>query len=270
MLEAVARAKLNLVLRVGPRRADGYHEIATVLAQIELGDGLRIGPAARTRVRAPGLPEGDTLVTRALDLLCELAGHGGGFEVEIEKRVPAGAGLGGGSSDAGTALRLANGMLPAPLDQATLRELAAQVGSDVPFFAAGVAAAHASGRGEQLEPLDLPTGIPRFVVVAWPGVLLSTAEVYAAFNEPESLCPATLADLGANDLQAAAERLCPASGRLRRELEGAGAIAAVSGSGSAVYGLFDDAELAGRAHAALGDAAWSATTRLATRDTMQP
>lgn len=268
MLETVARAKVNLVLRAGPRRADGFHEIATVLAAIELGDVLRISPARRTRVRAPGLPAGDTLVTRALALLCERAGHAGGFEVEIEKRVPAGAGLGGGSSDAGTALRIANALLPQPCDDATLLELAAQVGSDVPFFAAGCRAAHATGRGEQLEPIELPADLPRCVVVAWPGMVLSTAEVYAAFTAPATLRAATLADLGANDLQPAAERLCPASGRLRRVLEAEGGIAAVSGSGSAVYGLFHDPEQAERARAALGDAAWNASSRLASRGTM--
>ena len=270
MLEATAPAKINLVLRVGPRRADGFHEVATVLAQLELGDVLRIGPARRTRVRAPGLPEGDTLVTRALELLCARTGQAAGFEVEIEKRVPAGAGLGGGSSDAGTALRLANGLLPHPCDQAVLLEIAAEIGTDVAFFASGAPVALASGRGERLEPLDLPPHIPGFVVVAWPGMVLATSAVYGAFTAPAMLAPATLEDLGVNDLQPAAERLCPASARLRHALEAAGGIASVSGSGSAVYGLFDDPERAERARAALGGAAWTASSRLASRGTMQP
>ena len=269
-MEVIAPAKINLVLRVGPRRADGFHAVSTVLAALELGDRLQIATARSTTVRAPTLPGGDTLVTRAIGLLVERSGHAGGFTIEIEKRVPAGAGLGGGSADAGVALRVANTLLARPLADRELLEVAAAVGSDVPFFAAGWDAARAAGRGEVLEEAVLPRQVPRFVVVAWPGLALATADVYGAFEQPDSLRPALLADLGANDLGVAAEALCPASAALRVALERAGAVvASVSGSGSAVYGLFHDEAHATRGLSAVRSAPWSAVTRLADRGTMQ-
>ncbi len=134
----VAGVKINLCLRVGPRRADGYHELATVLAALPLGDSLELEPAPATHVEAPGLAGGDALVTRALRLLAARAGHATGWRVHIEKLAPVGAGLGGGSADAGSALRLANATLPrAARRRTTCVALAAQVGSDVPFFASG-------------------------------------------------------------------------------------------------------------------------------------
>jgi hypothetical protein len=96
-----ACAKVNLLLRVGPRREDGYHELVTLIARISLADVLLISDAAETTVDCPGLPGGDTLVTRALRLLCETAGHDAGFHIHIDKRIPHGDGLGGVSADAG-------------------------------------------------------------------------------------------------------------------------------------------------------------------------
>ncbi len=107
-MKALAPVKVNLVLRVGPLRADGYHELASLIVALEVGDEIELEPAARTTVEAPALAGGDTLVTRALELLAERTGHAGGFAARIDKHVPVGAGLGGGSADAGVALRLAN------------------------------------------------------------------------------------------------------------------------------------------------------------------
>jgi 4-diphosphocytidyl-2-C-methyl-D-erythritol kinase len=186
-----------------------------------------------------------------------------------------GAGLGGGSSDAGVALRLANRLLPTPLEPRELVALAAEVGSDVPFFAAGYAAAQMRGRGESVRAVRLHAR--PVIAIAWPGVALSTADVYAAYSSAwseqgfarasDSIALAARADLRtltalvANDLADAAERLCPASAALRRELRARGAlVATVSGSGSAVFGIFETRGLAEAALADLPGATWSAAS----------
>jgi 4-diphosphocytidyl-2-C-methyl-D-erythritol kinase len=273
----VTGAKINLCLRVGPLRPDGYHEVATVLASLALGDVIELEPAAATRVEAPALPGGDSLVTRALGLLAHRAGHGAGWHVRLDKHVPVGAGLGGGSADAAAALRLANATLPQPLPPADLLLLAAEVGSDVPFFVSGFETALARGRGELLEAC--PVRASAWVVAAWPGVPLGTAEVYAR-HEPRADAAERVAALSArpfasedvaqlaalveNDLAAPAEALCPSISALRERLRDHGALAAdVSGSGSAVFGLFDSEESARVASERLrGNVPWQAIGRL--------
>jgi 4-diphosphocytidyl-2-C-methyl-D-erythritol kinase len=263
-----APAKINLVLRVGPRRPDGYHEVLTLMAALDLADVLAIAPAPATVVRCAGLPAGDTLVTRALIELCTAAGHAGGFRVRIDKRIPVGAGLGGGSSDAGAALLAANRLLPRPLDAPTLQAIAAGVGSDVPFFL-GPPVAVARGRGERLAPgPDLPSCT---IALAHPGRPLATRDVYDAYVPGEPLpaglpAPSTIEELAAlvaNDLGPAAEALEPACRSLREGLVAAGALAAsVTGSGSAVFGVFREAGEAERALGSLRDAAWTGRATL--------
>jgi 4-diphosphocytidyl-2-C-methyl-D-erythritol kinase len=275
----VAGAKINLCLRVGPRRSDGYHEVATVLAALALGDVIELEPAAATRVDAPALPGGDSLVTRALGLLAARTGHRAGWHVRLDKHVPVGAGLGGGSADAAAALGLANATLPVPLALGDLLLLAAEAGSDVPFFVSRLETALARGRGEVLEPC--PVRAAAWVVVAWPGVELGTAEVYARY-EPRANASERVASLAAqpfasedlsqlaalveNDLAAPAEALCAPIAALRERLRGYGALVAeVSGSGSAVFGLFDSEEGARAACERLrGSVPWQAIGRLTT------
>ena len=273
----IAGAKINLSLRVGPLRADGYHDVATVLAALALGDSLELEPAAATRVEAPGLAGGDSLVTRALGLLAERTGHRAGWRVHIDKYVPVGAGLGGGSADAAAALRLANATLTEPLALGDLTTLAAEVGSDVPFFVCGRETALARGRGELLEPC--PVRAPAWIVTAWPGMALATAEVYARYRPPagarervaaldaEPFATEDVEQLAAlieNDLGASAAELCPPVSALRARLLANGALAAaVSGSGSAVFGVFaaeDGARAAGER--LQGSAPWIAVSRL--------
>jgi 4-diphosphocytidyl-2-C-methyl-D-erythritol kinase len=163
--------------------------------------------------------------------------------IRLTKRIPAAAGLGGGSSDAGAVLRALAASFPDALDAGTLARLALRLGADVPFFLAP-RPARVGGIGERIQPLaDLP---PFDCVLANPGVPLSTAAVFAAFDaEPTRSAPALDRGLGldlANDLEPAAGRLCPAIGPLRDRLRAVGARAVgLSGSGPTVFGIFPDA-----------------------------
>ena len=239
MKRASATAKINLALVVGPRRADGYHEVATVLQRIDLADRIEIAPASDNRVT--GFAR-DTLVASALEGLA--AETGKRWHARIEKRIPVAAGFGGGSSDAATALVLANDSLEQPLSLQRLHALAAQLGSDVPFFLTD-GPQLATGTGTELERLELPQDF--WIVLVLPHEVRkgSTADVYAAFDGGDGFDdrraalqaalaavrrPADLAALPANDL---------ASSPLAEELVGAGAFRAdISGAGPTVYGLF--------------------------------
>jgi len=250
---APAAAKLNLALVVGPARDDGLHEVATVLQRIDLADRVSIEPAAELRVQGF---EGDTLVRGALESLAAAAGVEPSWEARIWKRIPVAAGLGGGSSDAATALRLANESLDEPLQPEALYELAARLGADVPFFLAS-GPQLGEGVGADLTPLDLPQDYWVVLVLPRDSHKASTAAVYAAFDErggehdyPERRAdlaqalervrrPRDLAGLPLNDL---------ASSPLAGELRALGAFRAdVSGAGPAVYGLFHHREQAAAA-----------------------
>lgn len=261
MRRAPAPAKINLALVVGPARDDGKHEVATVLQRIDLGDRVSIEPAPTLTVT--GFP-GDTLVRKALEALAAAAGVERRWHATIAKRIPVAAGLGGGSSDAATALRLANETLETPLPPAELHSLASTLGADVPFF---LVEGPQLGRGDgsDLEPVDLPQDY--WVVVALPldSRKESTAAVYGRFDAragadgwktrkaalQSALAavkrPRDLTALPPNDL---------ASSPLAAELRRHGAFRAdVSGAGPAVYGLFHHRRHAGAARQALRSAA---------------
>jgi 4-diphosphocytidyl-2-C-methyl-D-erythritol kinase len=260
-VRAPAPAKINLALVVGPLRDDGKHEVVTVLQRIDLVDRIEVEEANELRVEGFAA---DTLVGAALRDLAEAAGVEPRWRVRIEKRIPVAAGLGGGSSDAATALRLANETVPEPLPAEELRRVAAQLGADVPFFLAD-GPQLGSGDGSELEPLDLPQDF--WVVVLLPHEVAksSTADVYAAFDArhgvegfaerrqalldglAEVKRPRDLATLPPNDL---------VSSPLVAEIRATGAFRAdVSGAGPALYGLFHhrrDADAARRALRRLG------------------
>jgi 4-diphosphocytidyl-2-C-methyl-D-erythritol kinase len=242
----IAPAKINLALVVGPAQPDGKHEVTTVYQALSLGDEIEVQPAGETRVEGFD----DTIVRAALALL------GGDWHVRIEKRIPVAAGLGGGSSDAAAALRLANAQLAAPLPADDLHALAARVGADVPFFLRD-GPQLGTGDGTVLEPVDLPQDFVVLLLLPTGATKTSTADVYAAFDAREgaagyderaaalrrALMSADLAAMPPNDLAAS-----PISERLRA----AGAFRAdVSGAGPIVYGLFENDAEAERAQAAL-------------------
>lgn len=248
-----APAKINLALVVGPVRADGKHEVVTLLQRIDLGDRITIEPADETSVT--GFPE-DTIVR---DALTRLDG-GRGWGVHIEKHVPLAAGLGGGSSDAATALRLANAQLPRPLSAPDLFELAAEVGADVPFFLQD-GPQLASGNGTMLDPVDLPQDFAVLLLLPHGARKASTAEVYAAFDDgggadgfaerAAALRTATAAIRRPRDLAALPPNDLAVS-PVAAELRAHGAFRAdVSGAGPMVYGLFTRIDHARRARGAL-------------------
>jgi 4-diphosphocytidyl-2-C-methyl-D-erythritol kinase len=241
---SAAPAKLNLALVVGPRRTDGKHELLTVYQRIALADRIVVERASQLAVE--GFRD-DTLVRRALVALAEAAATEPAFAVTIRKHIPVAAGLGGGSSDAAAALRLANGLLDRPLDAGALHAMAASLGADVPFFLRN-GPQLGSGDGTVLEPLDLPQDYWVLLVLPSGAAKTSTADVYAAFD-------ARRADDGFEDRRAALREALAAVRRprdlahlppndlacspLADELRRLGAFRAdVSGAGPVVYGLF--------------------------------
>jgi len=177
-LTVFAPAKVNLFLEVLRRRADGYHEIETVMHAVDLGDELEFARADRIELvcDAPQVPVGgDNLVVKAAQLLREAAQTKAGARIRLYKRIPIGAGLGGGSSDAAAALVGLNALWGLGMDRDQLAELAGRVGSDVPFFIYG-GTALCRGRGEKVTPIQCPARL-HFVLLL-PRVLVSTARVY--------------------------------------------------------------------------------------------
>jgi 4-diphosphocytidyl-2-C-methyl-D-erythritol kinase len=239
-----APAKINLALVAGPRRPDGKHEVATVLQAVDLADRISVQHAPKLRVTGFAA---DFLVRQALEVLAERAGVEPRFAATIEKRIPVAAGLGGGSSDAATALRLANDLLARPLEATDVDAVARALGVDVPFFLAP-GPKLGEGDGSALTPLELPQDYWIAIVVPFGERKASTAAVYEAFDRRDGAegfaerraaleaalhavrRPRDLAALPPNDL---------ASSPLAARLIELGAFRAdVSGAGPAVYGLF--------------------------------
>jgi 4-diphosphocytidyl-2-C-methyl-D-erythritol kinase len=256
-----ATAKINLALVVGATGADGKHEVATILQRVDLADRVALQPASRLEVH--GFAE-DSLVRDALAALAEAAGTDPAWAATITKRIPVASGLGGGSSDAATALRLANETLPVPLPLELLTSIAARLGADIPFFLTH-GPQLGEGDGTELSPLELPQDYYVVLVLPRSATKASTAAAYAAFDERNGAKgfrnrraalrralaqverPRDLFSLPANDL---------ASSPVADELRARGAFRAdVSGAGPTVYGLFtrrDDAVAARKALGSLG------------------
>lgn len=255
----LAQAKINLLLRVLAQETSGYHAIETVFLRLDLADEVRVrittgrslectGPA----LPATGLgPTEKNLAYRAAVAYSEAAGWPDGFAVEIDKRIPVGGGLGGGSADAGAVLRALDALSPSPLGSA-LVEIAGPLGADVPFMAIDAPLALAWSRGERLLPLH-PLA-PRPVILLTPDFGISTAQAYGWVASdrgsyapaPAVLDPASLATwealpaIATNDFGPVVGRRHPIIAELVDELRSHGAaIAMLSGSGSTVFGIFD-------------------------------
>lgn len=248
-----APAKLNLTLVVGRRRPEGMHEVVTVMERLTLADTIHVRRSNGTSVH--GFDD-DTLVRAALDQMTQRTSADSGFEVRIDKRIPVAAGLGGGSSDAAAALRLANDLLETPLPTDELDSIAAWLGADVPFFLRD-GPQLGTGDGTMLAPVTLPQRHTVLLVLPYGAAKSSTADVYAAFDERrgevgyEDRRAGLLQALGSLTAETDLAALPPndlASSPLSAELRSLGAFRAdVTGAGPIVYGLFVDQAAAERA-----------------------
>ncbi len=292
-----APAKVNLGLRIVGRRADGYHELESLFAPIDLCDAIALEVESARAVEvtlaitgdAAGAPPGDdNLAVRAARTFLAKSGIAARVSIGLTKRTPVAAGLAGGSSDAAAVLRGLAQAFPAALPADALEQIALGLGADVPFFL-DPRPTWVTGIGERREPV---TGVPSLaLLLANPGVALATAEVFRAFDalskpgappasfaqraagerrpsesQPPRSLARELADDRAlaarlhNDLEAPALRLCPPIARLRAQLSLAGARAVgMSGSGATVFGVFANRAAAEGAAAvfSLPDRSWT-------------
>lgn len=270
-LELSAAGKVNLALEVLSRRADGYHEIATVMQTVDLCDRLVLEDADVIEIRtsAPGVPSDErNLAYRAAAALREAAGITRGARITLDKRIPVAAGLGGGSTDAAAALVGLNRLWGLRWPTERLAELAVGLGMDVPFFLRG-GAALGTGRGEQLTPLG---GAALALVLVNPRFAVSTAEMYGrmtpamysdgaraqdAAGALESRRTGRVARSLYNGLELAARAAYPQIGRMQAALVAAGALgAAMSGSGPTVFGVARSWEQARQIRARVARGSW--------------
>ena len=241
-----APAKLNLMLRVVGRRDDGYHLLQTLFRFIDYGDEVRLAvrdDGAIRRVRAiPGVSEDDDLTVRAARLLRQATGTALGADIEVDKRLPMGAGLGGGSSDAATVLVALNHLWGTGLARGELQALGLKLGADVPVFIHGRSAL-GEGVGEVLTPVSLPAA---WYAVLTPRVAVSTAAVFSDRDlkrdskviKIQGFSAAELASYAVNDLQGLVCRLYPEVSRHLEWLSRFGP-ALMTGSGAAVFASFE-------------------------------
>lgn len=269
-----AFAKVNRTLRVLGKRSDGYHELDTIFQTVDLTDRMdffeRGDDELVLTIEGASLPVSEeNLVLRAARALLAWAGVTRGADIHLSKKIPVGGGLGGGSSNAAATLRALATLWSLAATEDNLRALAAEIGSDVPFFLMG-GRARGTGRGEILEPL--PDGPEEWLVLVFPRFSLSAAVVYGALAAPALTDSAVATNLcgsdsgggpDRNDLEPAAESLRGELRRFRAALADSGATSArLSGSGSTVFGLFGDEESARRAYE------WLAGLREETKTTM--
>ncbi|AHY41893.1 4-(cytidine 5'-diphospho)-2-C-methyl-D-erythritol kinase [Stutzerimonas decontaminans] len=241
MLTLPAPAKLNLMLHITGRRADGYHELQTLFQFLDYGDelcfSLREDGEIRLHTALPGVDHDSNLIVRAARLLQRESGCSLGADISLLKRLPMGGGIGGGSSDAATTLLGLDHLWQLHLSEDRLAELGLTLGADVPVFVRG-RAAFAEGVGERLHPVDLPE--PWFLVIA-PQVSVSTAEIFAdpelTRNTPAITVRSLLAGGGHNDCQPVVEKRYPEV-RNALSLLNKFVPASMTGTGACVFGSF--------------------------------
>ncbi|PUE09207.1 4-(cytidine 5'-diphospho)-2-C-methyl-D-erythritol kinase [Limnohabitans sp. T6-5] len=236
-----APAKLNLFLHITGRRDDGYHLLESVFMLIDWCDTLHFEKRPNAVISREDLTvklPADDLITRAARLLQQHTGCTEGVHIAVEKRIPAQAGMGGGSSDAATCLLALNQLWNLKLDLPRLEKLGLQLGADVPFFLRG-RNAWVEGVGEKITPIELPRA--DFYVIK-PSAGIETSQIFAHASLKRDTNAATIAvfaaqtyDFGHNDLQAVVETLCPDVKHALKVLNDAGLDGKMTGSGSAVF-----------------------------------
>jgi len=276
-----APAKVNFGLRIRKRRDDGYHELESLFLPLDLSDEIEVRVAAQEPGQPLGIPltvlggasevptGPDNLVVRAARAFVEVAKLQVSLELRLEKRIPTGAGLGGGSSDAAAVLRGLDQWFLGMVSREDLERIAVRLGADVPFFLQPKPA-WVSGIGERICPVDGISSYPLLLVN--PGTPLATSEVYGSYDRrADALTPwdagstmravfafqqrprgRELEALLQNDLEPAARALCPAIEAIRSQLCARGAMSVgMSGSGATMFGVFEDEDSAYRAQSAL-------------------
>lgn len=261
-------AKINLCLSVLGKRPDGYHDVEMVMQAVGLYDVVQVSRVERgitVACGAEGVPDGEgNLAWKAARAVADRAAGRAGVAIRITKRIPAAAGLGGGSSDAAAVLAACNRLLGTGLSREELASIGTGLGMDVPFFFHAPTAL-ARGRGEILE--SLPPPAPFWVLLANPGFATSTAWVYKNVNleltkrinctNIASLPVGKMAEMLHNDLETFTASAYPVIGEMERALLDAGALGArMSGSGPTVFGVFEDAQACREAARALEPRGW--------------
>ncbi|MCB1677751.1 MAG: 4-(cytidine 5'-diphospho)-2-C-methyl-D-erythritol kinase [Halioglobus sp.] len=238
-LTLLSPAKLNLFLHITGRRPDGYHNLQTLFQLLDWGDTLHFSPNRSGAITLAGsqldIPEGDNLIVRAARLLQRGTL---GARITLHKRIPAGGGLGGGSSNAATTLLALNHLWQLGLDRGRLQRLGAQLGADVPVFVGGHSA-WAEGTGDLLTPVSLP---PRWFLILVPPCHIPTAEIFSHRQLTRDTSPIKIAAFfggdSRNDCQALVARLYPEVDKALRLLAAFGE-ARLTGTGACVFTSFD-------------------------------
>lgn len=239
-----APAKLNLCLHILGRRPDGYHELQTAFQLLDYGDQLTFTPLPEEEQLLltpdlPTLPREQNLIWRAAQRLKPFARNRTGVHIHLDKRLPMGGGLGGGSSNAATTLLALNRLWECGCSNEQLQQLGLQLGADVPLFVGG-RSAWAEGVGERLSPLTLPE---RWYLVLTPGAPVSTPEVFCHKDLTRDTAPITVAAFlergGKNDCQPLVRRLYPEVDKSLIWLEKFASNATMSGTGASVFARFD-------------------------------
>ncbi len=249
-----APAKLNLMLRIVGRRADGYHLLQTVFQIIDITDGLFFNKVDHGSVRLknpiPGVNEADDLTVRAAMLLKKETGYKGGVSINMEKNLPMGGGLGGGSSDAATVLVVLNQLWALGLSQKRLMELGVQLGADVPVFIKGIST-WAEGVGEELTEISLPEA---WFVIVKPDCHVETGKIFTAKDLTRDSKSITIDDFNAgqvqNDCLSLVTRLYPEVKEALKELALYGQ-ERLTGTGACVFVQLNDEESAKSVYNAL-------------------
>ncbi len=249
-MQIKAPAKINSFLRVLSKEDSGYHQIETLFTAVNFCDGIQLvlndGKISLSVIGAELGPISDNLVYKAVTAFFSRIDYRGGIEITLNKKIPTGAGLGGGSSDAGAVIRTLNLMFNQPYSPRDLMQISSELGSDVPFFTSALGTALAWGRGDRLMPMVFKSS----VLLALTSVAINTAEAYEALNVqrkstkaaifPHSICSLEeLATLSCNDFERTIFAQYPVLGKIRKDIEASGAtVARLSGSGGTLFGLF--------------------------------
>ncbi|CUU07587.1 4-diphosphocytidyl-2-C-methyl-D-erythritol kinase [Candidatus Kryptobacter tengchongensis] len=254
-IKLLSPAKINIGLRVLRKRVDGYHDIETIFHEVKLFDEIEMEIYDEIEFESDSdeIPRGfENLCLKAVRIFFESFGIHSGVRIYLKKRIPVGAGLGGGSSNSATVLKGLNILFNVGADDDHLCELGSLIGSDVPFFIKG-GTAYATGRGEIIEPIDVK--VPYKIVIVYPGVKISTAWAYEnlklkGHEGEESLKkifvenvknPAALRELIGNDFEELVFSHYPVVEDVKRKLYKLGSVfSLMSGSGSAVFGFFEE------------------------------